>query len=414
MPITLGCPSCGKRFRARDESAGKRVKCPYCQAAVPVPSEEEAASAGAPTEVVQEPPPFLVPASSPKMPPVRAGSVPPPRPPQSRPQAPPPPVPVASPDEWGAGGEPLHVAPEPTFGPAHTNRPGRPGPIEIDEAPRDKGRPGKRPPKADAAAKTPEQLAAPGWRKAKGGLFWVLMGLFFLALPGFVPFGKQIYERSAGELPTDKDPGMVKIEGYVNTDDKDSVKINKAEELKYLAYGAPLLLAGFCLTLGRLTAGAAPRESGAKGLYAFSGMFTLIAVTGLVGFYVGKQLGFDDIRDYSKQGFIFGVVLAEFWFLIALAATAATVKQPGAVRTVGIFSLCVGLGVLIYFVGWDEYVKHTGRGAKPDAQVLLWEDAALLIGWLILIGSYYRAVKRTRVGIRSWLDDYEETHPKGK
>ena len=52
MPITLGCPSCGKRFRARDESAGKKVKCPYCQAAVQVPTPEESASAGAPTAPV--------------------------------------------------------------------------------------------------------------------------------------------------------------------------------------------------------------------------------------------------------------------------------------------------------------------------------------------------------------------------
>ena len=60
-----------------------------------------------------------------------------------------------------------------------------------------------RPPKAAASTKTPEQLAAPGWRKAKGGLFWVLIGLFFLALPGFVPFGKQVYERAVEALPTD-------------------------------------------------------------------------------------------------------------------------------------------------------------------------------------------------------------------
>ena len=56
MPITIGCPACGKRFRARQESAGKRVRCPYCQAAVPVPSEEESQTAGAPTEIVPDPP----------------------------------------------------------------------------------------------------------------------------------------------------------------------------------------------------------------------------------------------------------------------------------------------------------------------------------------------------------------------
>jgi hypothetical protein len=57
MPITLGCPSCGKRFRARDESAGKKVKCPYCQSAVQVPPPEE--SAGEPPA---PPPPAAPPA----------------------------------------------------------------------------------------------------------------------------------------------------------------------------------------------------------------------------------------------------------------------------------------------------------------------------------------------------------------
>ncbi|MBX9581755.1 MAG: hypothetical protein K2X87_15740, partial [Gemmataceae bacterium] len=46
MPITLTCPSCTKRFRARDESAGKRVKCPFCQAAVGVPDEAPGGSSG--------------------------------------------------------------------------------------------------------------------------------------------------------------------------------------------------------------------------------------------------------------------------------------------------------------------------------------------------------------------------------
>src|SRR5215218_3038660 len=96
MPITLGCPSCGKRFRARDESAGKRVKCPFCQAAVPVPTSDEARSAGAPTETV--------------------------------PAAPPAPVPAATPDEWGTS----DPAPGPAFSlladdpPPPTAAPGRP------------------------------------------------------------------------------------------------------------------------------------------------------------------------------------------------------------------------------------------------------------------------------------------------
>ena len=50
MPITLGCPSCGKRFRAREESSGKKVKCPFCQAAVPVPNSDESPSSGGPAD----------------------------------------------------------------------------------------------------------------------------------------------------------------------------------------------------------------------------------------------------------------------------------------------------------------------------------------------------------------------------
>src|SRR5262249_61082132 len=118
MPITLGCPSCGKRFRARDESAGKRVKCPYCQAAVPVPSAEEAASAAAPTDVVpNNPSPF--PASVP-VPPAAAPGGPPARPvpsPAARPGGPPGSVPVPSPDERGAGEVELTDAPEPVAAP---------------------------------------------------------------------------------------------------------------------------------------------------------------------------------------------------------------------------------------------------------------------------------------------------------
>jgi hypothetical protein len=43
MPIDIVCPSCGKRLKAPDTAAGKRVKCPQCSAAVPVPAAPAAA-----------------------------------------------------------------------------------------------------------------------------------------------------------------------------------------------------------------------------------------------------------------------------------------------------------------------------------------------------------------------------------
>jgi hypothetical protein len=47
MPITVAC-NCGKRFRVRDEHAGKRGKCPSCGAAVTIPAPgAEAPQSGA-------------------------------------------------------------------------------------------------------------------------------------------------------------------------------------------------------------------------------------------------------------------------------------------------------------------------------------------------------------------------------
>jgi len=45
MPIEFACNSCGKRLRVKDAAAGKRVKCPGCQAVLRVPGGGAAAPA---------------------------------------------------------------------------------------------------------------------------------------------------------------------------------------------------------------------------------------------------------------------------------------------------------------------------------------------------------------------------------
>lgn len=40
MPIEFSCGTCGKKLRAPDTAAGKRVKCPGCGGPVPVPGEQ--------------------------------------------------------------------------------------------------------------------------------------------------------------------------------------------------------------------------------------------------------------------------------------------------------------------------------------------------------------------------------------
>ena len=37
MPISVRCPSCGKKLKAPDSAAGKRAKCPQCGNAIKVP-----------------------------------------------------------------------------------------------------------------------------------------------------------------------------------------------------------------------------------------------------------------------------------------------------------------------------------------------------------------------------------------
>ncbi len=40
MAITFDCGTCGKKLKVKDEYAGKRAICPFCQAKISVPSDE--------------------------------------------------------------------------------------------------------------------------------------------------------------------------------------------------------------------------------------------------------------------------------------------------------------------------------------------------------------------------------------
>lgn len=71
MPITIACPSCAARLTAPDQAAGKAVRCPKCQAPVPVP-KPPAADEG--FEVVDDAPP------APPKPASKSGERPRPRP----------------------------------------------------------------------------------------------------------------------------------------------------------------------------------------------------------------------------------------------------------------------------------------------------------------------------------------------
>jgi hypothetical protein len=107
MAISVTC-SCGRSLRAKDEAAGKRVRCPGCGNTVEVPAPvadvEDEALAGlmsAPNEYDMAPPP------------------PPPLPSAAPPMMRPPPPPPGQPKNWGtpdltpAGGKPAKAARQP-------------------------------------------------------------------------------------------------------------------------------------------------------------------------------------------------------------------------------------------------------------------------------------------------------------
>jgi hypothetical protein len=388
MPITLGCPSCGKRFRARDESAGKRVKCPYCGAPVSVPTSQESAVASAPTDAIPAP------ASKPV----------PPAPPPGRPVPPPAPAPVATTADWGA--KPAESSPPNPFGGDATKSAGRPA------SPKPAAKPAARPfPGSPAGSETPEQLAAQAWRKSRRGLGWVLFGLFFLALPGFAEFGKEVYFRSTGNpLPSGPGADWVSIEGYINSGGK-SVELSKGELINVGCYGIPVAFAGLFLFLGRLRASAAPRSSGAKGLFLLSGLFTLVAFVGLGAAVVCAKMA--DTPDfparqvavYGELAFLICGLTAEFWFLIGLTASGLSLKRPKVARAVGLIGFVTALAVALMTVGWEIYVREF-RAVTPDSR--FYELMAFMIGWLLLVGVYCRAVSSTRVAIRDYLETVEE------
>jgi hypothetical protein len=396
MPITLGCPSCGKRFRAREESSGKKVKCPFCQAAVSVPSSEEAQNAGAPTEVVPAAPSTNSAATGAS--PFGPTSLTPP----SSSGLPASPVPAASPAAWGAGehkkpigamNAPLPLVPLPTT-PSPGSKPPRPLP------------PPGTAPLSKKMDRSPEAQNNAAWEKARSGIFWVLFAFFWFTLIAAVPMAKIVYERGVGGLPKGDGADWMQIDGVINTPGPEAIQLPKEDLVDLAAYGLPVLIGGLMLSFGRVTAGAAPRNSGAKGLFAFSGLMTLFALAGLGTWAVCERVSFREYASYGMWTAKIGGALGEFWFLLALAAAGATLRRPAAVRAVGFFALIAGAAAAVYFVGWDLYVQKLGPAihrpgvVEPGSDWRFYESAATLLGWIIVIGTYWRAVSSVRRAIR--------------
>ena len=160
---------------------------------MPVPTAEEAAAAGAPTAVIP---------------------------------------PAASAPPGGRGGIVGH-------GSSASSNPAVAAPVpservEVKPKPRTKPAPKPKP----VVERTPEQVATGAGRRHAAGLCWVLFGLFWLTIPGFVGFGKIVYAHGVGPLPQGE--GWVSIPGYVNDDAaQNAIRMTKADQLDIALYAAP-------------------------------------------------------------------------------------------------------------------------------------------------------------------------------
>lgn len=264
---------------------------------------------------------------------------------------------------------------------------------------------------SDTTPKRPDQLVAPMWKKTRAALCWVLLGLFFFTIPGFVGFGKVIYTRIpeyGGELPKGK--GWIEIPPYVNSDDANSIQMTKEDQLNVALYALPVLLGALFITFGRINAGAAPSNSGARGLFFWSGIFSLLALVGLVMATLTNPayLNIPDWYHSAAVGFLVTASLAEFWFLTGLATSGVALKRPRTARAVGLVGLIFGLTALVPTVAWPLYVSEIRpKGDDFTDDWKFYEQAALMIGWLLLIGVYWRAVRLVREAIREFLEKAE-------
>ena len=235
----------------------------------------------------------------------------------------------------------------------------------------------------------------------------MLFGLFWLTIPGFVGFGKIVYARAVGPLPQGE--GWVSIPGYVNDDAaQNAIRMTKADQLDIALYALPVVLGGLCLTFGRLTAGAAPRNSGASGLFACSGLFTLLSLAGLVTAAAchKDRLNIPDVYQYAAIGFLILAGAAEFWFLTGLTASGLARRAPIGRAGGRNGWLHVRAG------GGDPHRGLDGLhqpGVEAPAQpperrlAALRTSRPLTLGWLLLIGVYWGAVRGVRVAISDWL-----------
>jgi len=409
MPIKVTCSNCGGVLHAPDDAGGKKGRCPTCGNVLPIPAEAPRVAA---SPAVPDAPPKTTARSQSFGEFALAGSA----------------NDYAAPVRTSAADARRASVPLPPPNPTK-NRVGFSAKTDATEG------------------------GVRGWKRVSRGLWWVRAGVFFLMLAVLIPNGLKLYEHFAKPLPV-KDPGYAGV-----------AWLNSAQEIELASIGAPLVLGLPLLLLGRLGVSGAPARSRTSGLATFAAIATLVAVIGGVMFLMpavamiatedaGKAPPFivklqnqpaqwqmfttTDTDGVMQRGGIllgiFGLALAELWFLASLGRIGTALDSPRLAGRTTRMTLLFGLFLVAAFLlavgsfkpgsmGTDspnifadfsfqvsKYVEDQWRlYGQPQYDKLREHKSAVrpalgVLAGLIVGFGYFRMVGAGRTAVRNWLD----------
>lgn len=314
MPIRLTCTACSKTIQAPDTAAGKRVKCPLCQAVVAVPAAE--------------------------------GTAPAPRP------LPPPPAPAAAPRPLpatpaaAAAPAPLPAAPAPLPG----------SPFEFDEGPAKPARKAKRTDSDEKPKRKREddeeedwgdekpRAGAKGWGSFGSGCGMVKLGIWIefgailymvlLAMVAFASIGK-------GRPP------FADVGSFV-----------------LVPFPIGMLVGTIFVLFGRVKMMTVPRNTGAAGVLAGAFVLTLIRLIAVLAGTLFIILGAvnDGPRggpaavEYLGRGFLAMVVasfpggVAELTMVTAMAIAGGCIPSQKLRQRAGLVMMVIQIFSILYLI----------------------------------------------------------------
>jgi hypothetical protein len=222
----------------------------------------------------------------------------------------------------------------------------------------------------------PAPAADHPWAGFAHGLFWIRFGVCWLAVLPLFAFVWAVLDVAVG--PFRDRPGLL---GFQATAE---------DEFRVFALGMPLFTGALGLTVGRWLCGRLPPVVGTGGLYRSAAVASgVAAVVGLSALAATPDAA--SARPLAAGAVIAGV-LAEVWFLVAVAMTIPVVGLPWAARAVRHFALAVG-----YFTAaaatWavvSGFVKVDARAVAAGFGVLALGGAWTYIDFVRVVGHAAR------------------------